>query len=548
MTLPAQITTNLFPDFKNSPIGPFAKIVQELQDTDNSTLENIGFNTTNRKLAQSFQVSSAGDLASIDIHIAKVNSPTDFITVELYSDSAGSPGTLLATGTTISAAALSTTRRYWKSTFFLAPALLTSTTYWIVVGRSGSLDATNRGVWSVNSTAPYANGELKSFNDAVGWESETGDARFKVNVKSSGRYLPCVDKANNKIRMFKSVDGGNTWSEQDSANAPDISTTAETKSISAFQIDNLIAVCRATSTTGFSIFRYNTSSDTWGTSFTSSTSVNLNTNVSGATPLLMSFKFLETNWDYVVAYNGATETVMGNARRRVKVKRRGSSAAWPAAPGYDLVGSPNTPDLTTFPGTAVDHDLRTALMDGNGVWHGFWTQSDDSNLRHRQYNEDQTFSTANLIGSTPLTTSNSAAYSVGQPVNYYRNGEWHIAVPVETSGALKVGRVRAADAATAASWTNTTVLASGAETANSNPAVLVADNEQGGKLFLIYTKTDGKLYYTHDQGNDLWVAEQELHPGTKTVGAISGGVMVDSIGVCYLDTAPATDDLKFDSL
>ena len=123
-----------------------------------------------------------------------------------------------------------------------------------------------------------------------------------------------------------------------------------------------------------------------------------------------------------------------------------------------------------------------------------------------------------------------------------------IAVTLAVSGVGYWLYRQPADAATAANWTNTSVVTATIETTNSNPAALVADNEQGGKLFLVYTKTDGKLYYTHDQASDSWVAEQELHPGTKTVGAISGGVMMDAIGVCYLDTAPVTDDLKFDSL
>lgn len=549
MTLPASITANLFPDFKNSFIGPFARIEQETQDTDNSTSETIGTNTTNIEKAQSFQVSTSGEITSVDLRLSKTASPTDNVLVELCADNAGDPGTVLATGTVIPAASLSGTAKYFKSTFFFPPTLQTSTTYWIVASRSGSLDATNFVQWMKNSTAPYANGQLKLLGSGGVWTGGTGDARFKCNIRTSGRYQPCVDKTNNKIRMFKSTDGGNTWSEQDSADAPALSTSANFKSFSAVQVDMFINVCRITDGNGgFAVWRYDTGSDQWEAALhTNSTSMPVNTSVAGVAPMLVGYKSVEATWDYAIACNGQTETVMGNARRRIKLKRR-SGGGYPSSPGYDIVGSPNTPDLTTLPSTAVDYDLRAALVDGNGTWHGFWTQTDDSNIHHRQYNEGNTFSTANLMGSTAAVTSNSAAYSVGLPVNYYRSGEWYIAIPYVDSGVLKVSRVKAADAATAANWTNTSVITATIETTNSNPAVLVADNEQGGKLFLIYTKTDGKLYYTHDQANDSWVAEQELHPSTKTVGVISGGVMVDAIGLSYLDTAPATDDLKFDSL
>lgn len=548
MPLPASITTNLFPDFKNSFIGPFAKITQEVQDTDNATSISIGTPTL-PKAAQSFQVSTSGEMVSVDLFLSKTGSPTDSLSVGLYNDSGGNPGTLLASGFSIAPSRVGAVAKYVKTVFIQPHTLATSTTYWIVVEKLGSGDISNNYTWRTNSTQPYANGQAKTFNSTLQiWNADVSDARFKFNIRVSGRYQAAVDKTNNKVRMYKSTDNGETWAEQDAANAPATATTANLKSISTAQQDAWISVMRVTDANGFAIRRFDTITDTWEALFTSNTSMPVSTSVSGAAPMLIGYKPLEANWDYTAVCNGQNETVMGVARRRIKFKRRGSGTTWPGTPGYDLVGSPNTPDLTTLPGTAVDHDLRAALVDGNGVWHGFWTQTDDSNIHHRQFNESNAFSTANLMGSTAAVTSNSAAYPIGQPTNYYRSGEWYIALPYVDSGVLKVSRVKAADAATAANWTNTSVVTAAIETANSNPAALSADNEQGGKLILKYTKTDGKLYWTHDQGNDLWVAEQELHPGTKTVGAISSGIMLDSDGIVYLDTAPATDDLKFDSL
>lgn len=550
MALPAQITTNLWSDFKNSFVGPFAKIVQgAVQDTDSNNSNPIGASASNNKLAQSFQVSIGGDAASVDLHLIRLNSPTDNVIAEICADNGGVPGTVLATSVPVAATSITNvTGAYYKFNFLMPAALVTGTTYWIVASRSGSFDATNGISWRTHTSNPYANGMQAILSSGTWGTVSSTDHRFRVNIKEAGtRYFPCVDKTNNKVRMFKSTDNGETWSEQDTANAPAVSTTANTKSMSALQADTLIAVCKAITATAYDIFRFNTANDTWGSQFSTSSSLNVNTNVAGTAPVLVGLNATGSVSDYRVAYNGTTETVMGSARRRIKMKRR-LSGAWPGSPGYDVVGSPNTPDLTTFPGTAVDHDLRAAITDGNGVFHMFWTQSDDSNLRHRQYNTNDTFSTLNNIGSTPAVTSNTAAYSVGIPANFYKNGEWNIAIPYVDSGVIKVARCVASGAATAANWTITGVVTATIETTNSNPCVLVADNEQGGKLFLFYTKTDGKLYYTHDQAADNWVAEQELHPGTKTVGAISGGVMVDAIGIAYLDTAPVTDDLKFDSL
>lgn len=541
MPLPASITTNLFPDFKNSFIGPFARVSVLAQSTA-TTGQVAGL-----KCGQSI-VATGGEIVRVEFMLNKTGSPTDDLSVQLCADSSGEPGTVLATSTSMSLATLTATASRYRFNFLQPYNAVAGTTYWLVLTRSsGTYDESNSFRPFGSGTNTYADGLFKIVNDFGTWVTSASvlDLGFTITTRESGRYQPCVDKTNHKARMFKSTDGGNTWSEQNSANAPTIISTANIRTISAAaQQDNFIAVMLPETTTFYKVFRFNTTTDTWETSFwAGSSSVVVNTNVSGAAPLPFAYRPFAATSTYAAAYNGAAETVMGNARRRVKVKRTGT-----AAPGYDLIGSPNTADLTTLPGTAVDHDLRAALHDGNGIWHCWWTQSDDSNLRHRSFDPDATtFTTINLMGSTPAVTSNSAAYPVGQPTNYYR-GEWYIAIPYVDSGVLKVARCLASGAATASNWTITSVVTATIETTNSNPAVLVADNEQGGKLFLIYTKTDGKLYYTHDQANDVWVAEQELHPGTKTVGAISGGVMVDSIGLCYLDTAPATDDLKFDSL
>ena len=558
MTLPAQITTNLFSDFKNSFIGPFPKVSQVMQDTVSASLAAIGNAGNSQKVRQSFQAPASGETTSIDLFMDNTGTPTDAVIIKLYDDSGGAPGSLIGTGTSITAAAIiagtTSTSKYFRTVFFQPPSVTAGSTYWIELSRSGSLDSSNHCLWAYATGNPYANGKLQDFNGAT-WSdvsSGNGDARFKVNVRVSGRYQPCVDKTNNKVRMFKSTDGGNTWSEQDSADAPSISTSANFKSLAAVQIDTTMQMFYPSGASQLSLCTFDTATDQWG-SPSNLTSVTLNTGVSGTHSVLAGYRVngeaSGTTSSRCLALQGATETVMGNARRRIKLKRRvgGGTPAWNSGDGYDIVGSANTPDAT-LPGTAVDYDLRAVVMDGNDMFHVFWTQSDDSNIHHRQFSIDNAFSSANLMGSTAAVSSNSAAYPVGIGTGYFQAGDYYIALPYVDSGVIKVARCLASGAATAGNWTITSVVTATIETANSNPCVLMADNEQGGKLTLIYTKTDGKLYYTHDQASDTWVAEQELHPGTKTVGAISGGVLLDAMGICYLDTAPATDDLKFDSL
>lgn len=139
---------------------------------------------------------------------------------------------------------------------------------------------------------------------------------------------------------------------------------------------------------------------------------------------------------------------------------------------------------------------------------------------------------------------------MSQPVNYFKDPAWWSAFAyVNSAGTvLNVARCSANLQETAANWTTTAVVSGTFETTNSNPAVLIPDSESGGKLYLFYMLTDGKLYFTHDKGADDWVQPQEIHPGTKTIGGLSANMLADAIALLYLDTAPATDDLKFDAV
>lgn len=548
MALPSTVTTNLYPDFKSAVIGPAPRILQDKNDTGAGTL-GVGDFSSRTALNQTFTAGASGPLASVDVYVVKVGSPTDNLVLTLRDAS----GNVLATGKPIAGALLALTASYRRVSFPSPFSVVSGTAYELRMSRSGAVNSSNYFRWGINNANPYAGGKLQEIDgsDVATDVSPASDARFKANVSQPGRYVFAVDKSANKIRCYKTTDN-ETWTEQDSANAPAVSSTANLKSCHTIHFDSSIAVFIITSSTRLDIFHYNTATDAWGSSVFNATNPTFNVNASGVAPMVglmrpvANYEGTTGLADTFFTNNGATESVMGQPRRRVKISRRLiSDGTWNTP--YDVVGSGFTPDAT-LPGTAVDYDCRSAVVLGTGNVLVFWTQSDDSSIRLRMLSGagSPQFQTTTIVGSPAAVITNTAAYPMGHAVNFFKSPNWWVAFPYVDSGVLKVARAQAASVNAAGNWTLTTVTTATIEVTTSNPAVLVPDNENGGKLFVFFTKTDGKLYYSHDQGTDTWVEAQEFRPGTKTIAGLSAQGLSDALGVAYLDTSPTPDAIKYD--
>src|ERR1044071_4387671 len=88
------------------------------------------FNTVTR-LAQKFTTASAGALTKLDVNLKNAASATGTVVIALYTDSSGSPGTLVAS-TSVAASSITSSYAYNSFRFASAPTLLSVTSYWIV--------------------------------------------------------------------------------------------------------------------------------------------------------------------------------------------------------------------------------------------------------------------------------------------------------------------------------------------------------------------------------------------------------------------------------
>ncbi len=141
----------------------------------------IGSLSTNQRAAQSFAISGAGWSAqTVKVRVRRVGSPADNLTLAIHSDNAGEPGTLLASAT-IAMSSIATTAGWIEGTLNSRVAITPGVTYWLVVARSGSYDASNYAILSVDTALSYPDGSLLIYNGSTwGARSPAADMSFVV--------------------------------------------------------------------------------------------------------------------------------------------------------------------------------------------------------------------------------------------------------------------------------------------------------------------------------------------------------------------------------
>lgn len=155
--------------FYSVPVGE--TVDQQITSTTGAANQSVGLTTW---IAQKYTAGATGNLTRVDINIRNVASGTGPFIVAIYSDSAGTPGTLLATSS-ISSATITSSLQYLTARYIEAPAQTNGTSYW-VVGYIQN-DGSNTYQWSSTTSATTAKISTSSGNT---WSA----ASFAMNIKT----------------------------------------------------------------------------------------------------------------------------------------------------------------------------------------------------------------------------------------------------------------------------------------------------------------------------------------------------------------------------
>lgn len=136
----------------------------------------------------------------IAIRVKKVGSPVDNLTVALYTDSSGSPGSSIESAV-IDGSEIGTAMAWHRFTFANTNSIAYGTNYWIVVSRSGANSMDNFYVVDVNEELGYTGGNLKLYNGSS-WVARDPDADMPFIVRGAEVTTTQIDDIVDNAAQF----------------------------------------------------------------------------------------------------------------------------------------------------------------------------------------------------------------------------------------------------------------------------------------------------------------------------------------------------------
>lgn len=138
-----------------------------------------GFTTTTW-YAERVTATATGPACRLDIRLKNSASATGTVMLRVYSDSSGSPGTLLAT-TSISETDIASSYNYETAYSMEAPTITNGTAYWVAVG----LQESGTGTMYVSSTTNSTNAKV-STNSGQTWTAGAYSLNVKLYTATAG--------------------------------------------------------------------------------------------------------------------------------------------------------------------------------------------------------------------------------------------------------------------------------------------------------------------------------------------------------------------------
>lgn len=141
--------------------------------------------------AQQFTATATGTIPSVKFFMRLTDgTPTDGVTVQVWTDSSDSPGSLISGATVnIAQASIVNGNNSWDvsefttATFGTPPSVTNGTKYWVVMKRQGAVDAVNyNNMWDTDP-ASYSGGLFKLGTIVPVWGSAINvDQAYEVSI------------------------------------------------------------------------------------------------------------------------------------------------------------------------------------------------------------------------------------------------------------------------------------------------------------------------------------------------------------------------------
>ncbi len=134
--------------------------------------------TSNRYIAYKVTASATGNRHNVSMWIRRRGTPTSTLTVELCSDTAGNPGSVLKTVTATTSNITDTVSQLYRFLFPSVQAVTNTTVYHIKIYTSTADSATD--YWEVGTDAADTNNLTKASSDGSSWNAAAYDLYFRM--------------------------------------------------------------------------------------------------------------------------------------------------------------------------------------------------------------------------------------------------------------------------------------------------------------------------------------------------------------------------------
>lgn len=172
------VGTRKGPGFYTVPLGE----TLDQQETSTTGAADQSLNTA-QWVGAKFTAGATGRVTKVELNLKNGTSPTQHLIVAIYSDSGGSPSTLLGTSSILSTD-IGSSYAYEVARFVEAPEVASGTSYWVVaymqMGGSGSYN------WSSTTNATTAK---TSSNSGGSWVATSYSMNVKTYVSTDSKFL-----------------------------------------------------------------------------------------------------------------------------------------------------------------------------------------------------------------------------------------------------------------------------------------------------------------------------------------------------------------------
>lgn len=518
-------------DNLNAQQAPMKSLYRISQLTSGGSTGGVGNNAANEAKGQKFTAEADGKLARVRFSVSKAGSPTDGIVCKLYDDNSGSPGSLLATSLTLQAVSIPAGTTIQPFEFPIPVNLTNGSVYYALIYRTGSADISNNYSVAGVNTNPYSGGHIVRRSSGA-WVNHTSeDCVFVTEQETNNWYKFEIDRENSKLQAFLSTDGGVNWSEQDGANSPALANASGrfTCAVQRKGADFYVVILGSIESIK-KAFPFSSTSNTWGsattvtfTQGTASGDTQVGVNVAGVSPLFHNYREFGSGTGAgkeLVLFQSMGETVSGTRYRRIRYNI--------GATPVDLTGS----------GLTVHYDSRAFVTDWLDWSYIFYTKSDSTQIQVATIDTPSAPTITVVGGLSVSAVDQTSKYPLGQGCNFWRDGINYVGVLYRDGSTVKFLYCESGSAAnTAGNWLSSTIASVAPESTTSNPGFVVADSEQGGKLFAFFVDdSTGDLMWSHDDGSFTW-SDPEVFYNSGDVAGCAGTLSDGVVGMLLRDAS-----------